>query len=93
MSIIESLGTPAPWMQQAACAEIGGDICFPDKHDLKAIAVAKKVCEGCDVRTKCLEFALENRETHGVYGGLTTKERNKVIKARGLKPLAMSVSS
>lgn len=91
MSLIESLGTPAPWMQQAACAEVDPDPFFPDKAGSNKDA--KKICQSCDVRAKCLEYAIESRERFGVWGGLNTWERNKVIKARGLKPIAMSVSS
>ena len=30
---------------------------------------AVKVCQACDVRVECYEFARENNEQYGVWGG------------------------
>jgi hypothetical protein len=43
---------------------------------------AKAICRACDVREKCLEWALERGESAGVWGGLTERERNKLNKRR-----------
>jgi WhiB family redox-sensing transcriptional regulator len=45
---------------------------------LHEVAVAKAVCAGCKVRQMCLETALRNRERHGVWGGLTERERARL---------------
>lgn len=46
------------------------------------IAQAKHVCNGCQVREACLTAALEtsSHHDHGVLGGLTAKERNRLRK-------------
>ncbi|WP_407672362.1 WhiB family transcriptional regulator [Parafrankia discariae] len=31
---------------------------------------AKRICSGCEVRAECLEYALENDERFGIWGGL-----------------------
>ena len=36
---------------------------------------AKAICRGCAVRVQCLQHALSVRESHGVWGGLSTDER------------------
>ena len=36
---------------------------------------ARQVCARCLVRQPCLEYALSNRITHGIWGGLTERER------------------
>jgi hypothetical protein len=36
---------------------------------------ARQVCARCPVRQPCLEHALSNRITHGIWGGLTERER------------------
>lgn len=41
---------------------------------------AKAVCRGCPVRWECLTYALETRQRHGVWGGLTAEERVLLIR-------------
>lgn len=41
-----------------------------------SVNAAIAVCQGCPVRTRCLEAAIANRETTGVWGG-----RNFDVKA------------
>lgn len=36
---------------------------------------AKAVCRRCPVRWECLTYALETRQRHGIWGGLTPEER------------------
>ncbi len=42
---------------------------------------AKKVCDHCSVLGCCLEFALERREVHGIWGGTNEIERRLLIDA------------
>ena len=50
------------------------EIFFPDSMDHAKIQEAKAVCKGCSVTVECLTFALRTR-SEGVWGGLTTRER------------------
>lgn len=43
---------------------------------------AKAVCTGCPVRTECLAYALDNRVEHGVWGGMTERERRGLLRRR-----------
>jgi WhiB family transcriptional regulator, redox-sensing transcriptional regulator len=45
-------------------------------------AVAKAVCARCPVRSDCLEQALENRDPHGVWGGMNEAERRAELRRR-----------
>lgn len=68
------------WQAQAACRYPGVDDFFASGYELKAERVerearAKAICRTCPVQSKCLLTALENREKHGVWGGLNEKER------------------
>lgn len=69
-----------PWMQDALCAQVGGDQWFPEKGE--STAEAKRVCLSCSVRDACLEYALSNKDRYGVYGGLSESERRKLLKER-----------
>ncbi|MFD5626662.1 WhiB family transcriptional regulator [Streptomyces sp. NPDC127072] len=43
---------------------------------------AKAVCTGCPVRTECLAYALDHRIEHGVWGGMTDRERRGLLRRR-----------
>ena len=34
------------------------------------------------VQQQCLEFALANRESEGIWGGATEKERRRILRQR-----------
>lgn len=72
------VGEREPWMDDAACAEIGGDLWFPDKGG--STKDAKRICAGCDVREACLDYALRNDEGRGIWGGLSAQERRRLRK-------------
>lgn len=70
-------------LDQGACRELSDpDVMYPDDKAYRYIAEAKKVCAGCPIRTQCLEIALERNEQWGVWGGLTTDERNALTKGK-----------
>lgn len=55
----------------ASCAEVGGDLFFPDKGE--PTRAAKAVCAACPVRTQCLTAFGDL--PHGVVAGLSVAER------------------
>jgi WhiB family redox-sensing transcriptional regulator len=77
------------WRYQAKCAGIDTEIFFPprDRSLYKPIAdKAKAICFGkdgsseCPVRKTCLVDALERDEQHGIWGGMSHRERNALIR-------------
>ena len=42
------------------------------------------ICTSCEVRAQCLEYALENDERFGIWGGLSERERRKLRKRAGV---------
>lgn len=71
---------PAPWWTLAACAGIAPDLFFPGQGE--DAAAAKAVCESCPVRTECLDYALDNAEKHGIWGGKSERERRRIRSTR-----------
>ncbi|MEY4173413.1 MAG: hypothetical protein RI900_578 [Actinomycetota bacterium] len=68
------------WRQLGACRGLEPGIFYPDDDD-EALE-AKSVCAECSVRVACLEYALNQREKAGVWGGATERERRRMIRQR-----------
>ena len=64
------------WHDGALCAQVGGDLWYPEKGG--SVLEAKAVCRRCPVREPCLGYALDRNEAHGVWGGLSHEERERV---------------
>ena len=74
--------TILPWQDSAACIGADTAIFFPESGD--PVGPAKALCRACPVREQCLTDALERGEVHGVWGGLSAKERRKYRRQHGL---------
>nr|WP_029152956.1 WhiB family transcriptional regulator [Microbacterium gubbeenense] len=64
------------WQTEALCAQTDPEAFFPEKGG--STRDAKRVCETCDVRAQCLEYALANDERFGIWGGLSERERRRL---------------
>lgn len=64
------------WGAQAVCASVDPEIVFLDKGG--SPRPAKRVCARCPVAKECLRWALDTGQAHGVWGGLTTLQRNQI---------------
>lgn len=73
---------PPEWTVDAVCASTDPAIFFPEKGE--STRPAKLVCAGCEVRAECLAWALKNNERFGVYGGLSERERRRLLRRRGV---------
>src|SRR5438270_8516038 len=63
------------WIQNAACRDQGFDAWFPSQECGEEANAARRICSGCRVRTECLDYALAAGIGHGLWGGLSVKER------------------
>jgi WhiB family redox-sensing transcriptional regulator len=72
--------TETTWMARGNCAEKPPSLFFPS--DGVGVDVARKICVGCAVQETCLEYALEHRIDHGVWGGTSERERRRILRAR-----------
>ncbi|TDC48851.1 WhiB family transcriptional regulator [Micromonospora sp. KC207] len=70
------LNRPPEWQEQALCSQTDPEAFFPEKGG--STREAKRICSRCEVKTECLEWALEIDERFGVLGGLSERERRRV---------------
>jgi hypothetical protein len=89
-----------PWeFENAPCTQVGVNVFFAqDRDDPESNGTrdsryrdAKKGCSTCEYKTDCAIWGLAN-ETHGVWGGLTPKERN-LIKKQGKERFVLDTAS
>ena len=71
---------PLEWMVHARCRELAPETFFPS--DGSGVADAQRVCATCPVAAECLEYALEYRIEHGVWGGASERERRRILRRR-----------
>jgi WhiB family redox-sensing transcriptional regulator len=67
------------WQSRGLCAQTDPEAFFPAKGD--SAREAKRLCARCPVRAECLAYALANNEQHGVWGGLSERERRRLPRA------------
>ena len=77
------------WREFAACAGADTELFYPprDKNKYSEIASQAKVyCNGdkdeppCPVRAECFWFAVITDEQHGIWGGMSHRERNAFVR-------------
>lgn len=64
------------WQEKALCAQTDPEAFFPDKGG--STREAKRICQGCEVKDECLEYAMNNDERFGIWGGLSERERRRL---------------
>lgn len=82
MHIDSSTSIAFAWQQRALCAQVGSEFFFPEPGS--SVREAKRICQLCEMRPACLEYALANDERFGVWGGLSEQERLEL--RRGPRP-------
>ncbi len=70
------------WMRDGACRKLTpeqvDEIFFPDRG--MSTGPAKRVCSECPVREECLDYAMNNVERFGVWGGVSERKRRDMRK-------------
>jgi WhiB family transcriptional regulator, redox-sensing transcriptional regulator len=74
--VIDRVGS---WLEAAACRDRDTDDWF-EGDDLGA----RVVCRSCPVASECLDYAISERLTDGVWGGLRAVDRVEVARLRGI---------
>ncbi len=73
------------WRNKAACRGPQAREFFPPGHGerrdekRRRETRAKAVCSACPVAGRCLDYAVEVRELHGIWGGTSEAERRVML--------------
>jgi len=72
----------ARWRELAACRGTDLEVFFPGRGE--SAGPARQVCAACPVRQACLDYAITNGIVHGIWGGLTGRER-RALQSRWVR--------
>lgn len=78
------------WQKFGACRNSDEDQFYPERGSRARVREAKATCATCPVKDACLSWAMATNEQHGVWGGLTRRER---IELRARQKAARAASS
>jgi WhiB family transcriptional regulator, redox-sensing transcriptional regulator len=69
------------WRAFARCSKTDPDLFFAvgaEEHRR-----AKEICRDCPVRRECLAYAMDAPIDHGIWGGMTERERRRYRRRAG----------
>jgi WhiB family redox-sensing transcriptional regulator len=52
------------------------DLFYPQPGDDSR--VPKRICSSCEHKQECLMWAIDNEEEHGIWGGMSPRERRRI---------------
>jgi WhiB family redox-sensing transcriptional regulator len=76
----DQVSSSVTWRDLARCRGVDPEIFYPSADSDGR--EAKAICALCPVREPCLEYALAAREKDGIWGGLTARERRRLVRRR-----------
>ena len=81
----DAFSSSIDWRKDARCRDTDPGLFFPigtTGMAIEQIQNAKDVCDRCNAKAACLEFALSTNQDTGVWGGTSEEERRVIRRAR-----------
>jgi len=87
-----------PWeFDEPLCAEVGAELFFQDDRDDKRAGMSeidynasKRICNSCVHKSDCAAWGIEH-EIHGVWGGLSPQDREKIRRSKRMTVKSITV--
>jgi len=70
------------WMKDAGCKGNTEADFFPESGYTKESQLAYKICSQCNVKTECLNYAVDRPELLGIWGGTSHRQRRHIRMGR-----------
>jgi WhiB family redox-sensing transcriptional regulator len=83
--MVAALTEDGLWQRRAACRGPESTLFYaptaPEARPDRELREqrAKQICAECGVRPECLDYALQIREPHGIWGGYNELERRAML--------------
>lgn len=71
--------------KQTNCTDADPESFFPASELKQENTMVLKICNACDARNDCLEYAL-GWNVIGIWGGTNTRERTAIRKSKNIIP-------
>lgn len=87
MKNMEPLVNKSPFNGTQLCANSDPEIFFPETYtylDKAKINAAKATCGDCWIQKACLDYAMQDPDLEGIWGGTTPLERKRLLKLKTL---------
>jgi WhiB family transcriptional regulator, redox-sensing transcriptional regulator len=78
--LIKQIVGDQTWKDRAACKGLDVTIFYPERGANPNRA--QPICGECPVQQQCQDFAIDNDEQHGIWGGVALRKRRKIAKTR-----------
>ena len=72
------------WRSKAACRGANQAIFFPERGG--DAWTAFRICATCPVRVECLDYAIDNPDVVGIWGGMSDRKRTLLRRQPRPKP-------
>lgn len=66
-------------MKLGNCHRLDPEVFFPS--DGVGVIRAQRICSACPVRVECLDHAMTHHIEHGVWGGASERERQRLRRS------------
>jgi WhiB family redox-sensing transcriptional regulator len=76
------------WMVEGLCRDSSTEVFFPD--DGVGGGQAQRICARCSVKALCLEYSLHHRIAYGIWGGVSERERLRLLLQPATNPAGQS---
>jgi WhiB family redox-sensing transcriptional regulator len=74
------------WQKWGSCRQLTPEIFYPEDGGRAGLRAreerAKRICRACPVVDDCRNHALSARETYGVWGAMSARDRQRAFVAR-----------
>lgn len=85
---MKKMNQQVQWQQQGECQRGDTRLFFPTGSggdSSSMVTKAKEICSRCVSREPCLDWALFNDITEGIWGGKSSEERRQIKRQNSLR--------